>query len=1739
MEREYVRVRPSREQLNPDDIVSHISSLHKLTRHGEHQTVRSRLNPLKDSSETVPEFEFLAISQGKDSPVEFFYGTKSEHLNALKNRLTTAYPASFDVEIIEVNVLEKIIPPERYAPEDFVKKIQDGHLLFDPDAVGSPDDIEGNNRQKNSETDTEDGDGKPDAESAATSTADNGKEIRANGGQENVESPAEGDMISVDVARPSETTQPNTPEDAITPDGDETVIGPDDVEEYEMLEEMDAGLLELVELPEELDANFLDADIDGPTWTEEGDILARPTLEHGEPVAARWNGDGERKKDWMTTMKMFSKVARPDSDDIEDRAPLANLIQHLANSDLPIAFQVVFKRVEDWSRQAERRKDNLHLNRDTLGQKVMYELGEIIHSPSKERRRERRKDYMDSIGESADSNAESPITGDVGKRRKLIDNKIPKRTFRANIRAVSVANDEVPVADVRRTMDELASVLDHLDGYFYGLEPNILEDGTGYRNKKQATEEFHRLINREITTGSGKQRPDIVVNADELANFITVPSSTNLTVQGVRGTRAEAEARDPLAKPDPDLMREFHAPGMRIGYALDKEAEREPVPTQVPPGLLTTHYGRFATTGAGKSKALINDILSLHENTDGPAILVDPKGDGMTQNYMKAHFERFGEEDFKENVIHYPIPDILPGFTFFNIEPALEQGMRRGDAIQNKADHYQELLKLVMGRESYEESKVAPILISAFIKALFDEKYVKYKTDEGHRGESDSVLCDRKKNEDEEENTYEYETEKFTHRQLEELAKEVREHGTGNDDGELPELTEKNKPVENTIEEQTKGDDRSFSVIMNSVFNRLNYIREDEHLRKIFNNTEKKFDFRDHLNDNKVILFDMGELRDDATMVMTGLILTNLWDSLKESDRSVCTQNHTSIEACRDKARKNGLDPEDPQCREPWPDDHLVNLIIDEAASVAVSGIMDKMLEQGRSFHLSVGLSMQFPEQMKGASGDRTYKNVLNNIGTKLIGKITLDEEIAKAMAHEGMDVTDFGNRISSLPRGEWIAQLPSPNFMQTGPEPFSLQPLPIPAGHPESKHILTEEAEQRFDHFLDNQVHRRTQEEFGIDKDEEEAENGSSNEDPAVDQTNLDDETGGTSEKSTGGEDSPDGDGEHDDTPLGDVNYGELGEEDDGETTQTDDAAPSDGFNALAGDSSGPGDTPPHVKWDDNVYTCLICGTEYFKGEKTEAFRCCAEDIKELQESIGDPTEIELLTRDSNGYAKSDEKYIGPDNELHTYHTVVQDDELSFANGVEPSLKDQPITRAKEITKIHNELDSVSIGAVASAIVAAMPPEYQQELETAIDWYLNALQNNADKIEEDVELTEEWLQELIYNTPPADIDIDVDSLLDWLSNSVNEETLQLWESNSCAPAFKRFYSGRVTVPDTNLARPGKYGLTYDTTAGLAEPINPAHLSPAAFGLPSEDDSPPETNNTSENGGESPDEIEVVGAPDINESHLDEYGITRSEAKFMKAVVKAMNRELDGYTLLDSMNEIKSMYGPDIDKLIEKGYLKQHAGADRRSYFTVTPDGQKACKLTQEHGPNIGDRGDDTPHRVGIELAKQYYESMPTVRRVEISPDDDGNGILDLVAVDENGNNIAVIEVEGGQVSADAGSDDSDQSIHNYKEVRKDYNGLAEADGESIWVVRNHEVAGSVLRALHSGDNDEVPFEMPVREADRFSDPVEKIKAVESSDLKMDDLNDSELSEYGDAGVDKLLTYKQLRNNIKEQEESE
>nr|WP_244879990.1 ATP-binding protein [Natronorubrum tibetense] len=460
--------------------------------------------------------------------------------------------------------------------------------------------------------------------------------------------------------------------------------------------------------------------------------------------------------------------------------------------------------------------------------------------------------------------------------------------------------------------------------------------------------------------------------------------------------------------------------GMAIGYALDENGTIQPDPIRIPPNLLTRHYGRFASTGGGKSKAIINDALSLRETTGGPVIIVDPKGDGMCANYLRCHYERFSGLD---NTYQFCVPDTLPAFSFFDIRSTLEAGWRREDAIQDKVDHFHDIMRMVMGRKQYEQAFVANEILSYLIKALFDEEYG-----------SDAFGLD----------------------DLFAAALQMQRERI------VPPVAAENQNVEESLTRHFEKDDRQFQVSMDAVGNRLDKLREDAHLRRIFSHVpeqgdhgdyvDNRFDFREFLDEDATILFDLGDLRPEAQRAITLLLLSNLWDAVRVRRRD----GETDYE-------------------------NLTNLIIEEAAPVASTKLVsEQLLPQGRSFGLSMGLVMQFPGQVRNRS-ERAYDEVLNNIKTKLIGNISIERDLAESLAHEDLSPTDLRNRINTLPSGEWIAQLPSPSFGETGPAPFSVKPLPIAAGHPESGSSLSVEQEDHFETVALPRLSEQTQSQYGL----------------------------------------------------------------------------------------------------------------------------------------------------------------------------------------------------------------------------------------------------------------------------------------------------------------------------------------------------------------------------------------------------------------------------------------------------------------------------------------------------------------------------------------------------------------------------------------------------------------------------------------------------------------------------------
>ncbi|QLH76957.1 hypothetical protein HZS55_06460 [Halosimplex rubrum] len=190
------------------------------------------------------------------------------------------------------------------------------------------------------------------------------------------------------------------------------------------------------------------------------------------------------------------------------------------------------------------------------------------------------------------------------------------------------------------------------------------------------------------------------------------------------------------------------------------------------------------------------------------------------------------------------------------------------------------------------------------------------------------------------------------------------------------------------------------------------------------------FDWRAKLDEDCVVIIDMSKLRDEPQRVLTLVVLSQIWTALNRRDR----ERRNSYAATGDPP--------------------LVNVHLEEAGSVAASGIVADLLREGRSFGVSLTLSLQFPEQLRRAD-EAAYEEAINNIGTVVSGQVADDAGLARLLSTDDMPPADAANRLRGLASGEWIATLPSP-FGGEPPRPFLLESLPLPPGHPQGDNPLS-----------------------------------------------------------------------------------------------------------------------------------------------------------------------------------------------------------------------------------------------------------------------------------------------------------------------------------------------------------------------------------------------------------------------------------------------------------------------------------------------------------------------------------------------------------------------------------------------------------------------------------------------------------------------------------------------------------
>jgi DNA helicase HerA-like ATPase len=659
----------------------------------------------------------------------------------------------------------------------------------------------------------------------------------------------------------------------------------------------------------------------------------------GKDAAIEFRGVEKRRQDWQTGLEAFASVHEND----DTHVPLASVVETMADADVPMVYQALVRPKADWSSAIADREFALEHDDDTLIEKL---INLVTGYPE----------------------GDSSLTRAQRERLEALADRNPRHSFALNARVFTPGGADA--------VSELTSVFGSIDGGCYSVE-GTLRTGEEARSVRTAIRErtfrapdYERLGTHLPWTPN--ESAGIVADLRELGNFCLLGGGA-LDTTGMRGLSSTPGERTALPRPPDDLLERYRGAGMLLGQPLTQDGTAEEEPLYLPPSLQSLHVGWFGRTGSGKSVSFINAMLANHAATDGVDVLVEPKGDGMAIDYLRAHYAEYGT---LENVRYFDCSEVLPAFSFFDIRDELDAGVPRTTAVEDTVDHYIEILRAIMGADRFEQAVRSPDIIRYLLKAMFDPV----------NGQD-----------------------AFTHREFHGALRRMHERQSA------PAVSDTD--LERMLAGVVANRTRSFDEIMQGVANRIEKIPVDERLARVFNHVANEdgpaFDLADHLSEDTVIVFDTGGLRSESQRVLTLLILSNLWTALRR--------------------RAERTDGEHP----------LVNVYIEEAASIAVSDLLQELLSKSRGFGCSITLSMQFPAQLR-AHGQDVYDEVLNDVSTFLTGNVPHDKQLAERLATEDMDPQEVANRLRALERGQWLASLPG-EFGETEPRPFLLESAPLP----------------------------------------------------------------------------------------------------------------------------------------------------------------------------------------------------------------------------------------------------------------------------------------------------------------------------------------------------------------------------------------------------------------------------------------------------------------------------------------------------------------------------------------------------------------------------------------------------------------------------------------------------------------------------------------------------------------------
>jgi len=551
--------------------------------------------------------------------------------------------------------------------------------------------------------------------------------------------------------------------------------------------------------------------------------LDNPPLDHldtaDEYATAEVHGIPDRRRDWQTPLKPHTQTTHTPGEGTT--SPLNRLADTLANISTPVVYQAIIEPHDPYEYMVENRKFDLELGDDTLGQK----LSNLIFGFGDD----------DSIPESNQDRLDS------------IDDKDHRHPLAITARLIATG----PTA--HRTLDHLKGTFNPASGNNYHLHLRHTPDDRQEQLRNAILDEtpdrdtYRRKLLRRFPLAANR-RPRIITDATTAPHFAIVDPN-NLTDVATRTTTHQPDEKTGQQRPDPDTLTNYQTQGLTLGLPQTVDGTIDDTPVAIPPALQNLHALIVGQTGSGKSTVTTRAILDNHDATQGASILFDKKGDGMPEEYLKTHYERYGNLD---DVYYLDCRDLLPAISVFDIREDLEAGIDRNTAVIDRIDHYVDMLEQLMGPDRYRDAIRSTDLVRYLLRACFDPVH------------GDNA---------------------FSHQ---EFLKTITRMQTTQDP---PAVSDDD--LETALQGVAATHRDSFMKVMHGVKTRVEEIVTDQRLTQIFNHVpsddDPHFQFDDLLDEDAVIILDTGGLRQQSQHVLTLLVLAELWASLRRRART--TQN--------------------------------------------------------------------------------------------------------------------------------------------------------------------------------------------------------------------------------------------------------------------------------------------------------------------------------------------------------------------------------------------------------------------------------------------------------------------------------------------------------------------------------------------------------------------------------------------------------------------------------------------------------------------------------------------------------------------------------------------------------------------------------------------------------------------------------------------------------------------------------